>query len=477
MRINAWAAALLLITGCSGPDSPFESSDLFLTGVSIIDTVTGELLHGHTVVIRDERILAVEPSSGITVPMDARVLASGGYVVPGLWDMHMHALSDPDDAINRALPLLIANGITGIRDMASLLPGIAETRARLAADPELPAPDLYVSGLFLDGAKLPWYGDLPLVLDSAEAAEREVPKLVDAGVDFFKVYEQLPSDAYAAVIELAKNYGMPVAGHAPQAIGLSGAAQAGQRSIEHLSIPGLRDCITDPDDWFNRSINAKFTEGYDAYYQVIVDFAAAIDRPACQAAFKQMAQSGTFFTPTLVMEFNDRTRIDPQAIQYLPAASRDWCETTLQGTGTADPERRESAYAVWIELLGMVRNAGVRLLAGSDSANFCLTPGDSLHWELQRLVEAGLSPLEALQTATLNAAAAMDREDELGRVSAGYRADLLVLAENPLEDIRHLRQFAGVMRNGQWLEPEKLAQLKSQALAYAQASVREDTPE
>lgn len=295
-RLMATLAVVAASAGCTtAPASRLATeirpADTFITGVTIVDTVDGALRPNTTIVVRNDEIVAVAPAREIRRPPGARVIASRGYAIPGLWDMHVHALSDPDDAIARALPLFIANGVTGVRDMGSLVPGIVETRRRLAADPDAPAPRLYVSGPLLDGARLPWYGDLPLVLRTPEDVARELPRLRAAGIDFFKVYDQLPAPAYDAVIAWARAHDMPVAGHAVTAVGLAGAARAGQRSVEHLSLGTLGECTADRAAWFDRWLNAKFREGANAYFRVTLDFAEAVDWGRCDEMFAAMARS------------------------------------------------------------------------------------------------------------------------------------------------------------------------------------------
>ena len=267
---------LIALGGCAESEDQWLGSDRFLHEVTVIDVVEGAAISNQTIVIRDGRILAVRDAANVRVPDDAQILRSGGYVMPGLWDMHVHVLSDPDDAIERSFPLFIANGVTGVRDMGSVMPGITETRSRLAQDPSLPAPELFVAGPLLDGVKLPWYGDLPLVLEDAESAARELPRLLEQGVDFFKVYDQLGESAYDAVIAFAAENGVLVAGHAPESVGVLGAAQAGQSTIEHLSLFGLRECAAEPDAWFERAINAKFGGDYSDYYRTMSEFFEAI---------------------------------------------------------------------------------------------------------------------------------------------------------------------------------------------------------
>ncbi len=462
--LRAFQALLLispaLLSGCGAEDEPWLPSDRFLADVTVIDVVNGEARPNQTIVIRDDRIFVVRDARDIDVPAGTQVLSSGGYVVPGLWDMHVHALSDPDDAIHRALPLFILNGVTGVRDMGSLTSVIAETRARLSADTSLSSPELFVSGPLLDGVKLPWYGELPLVLEDPADVERELASLLEQGVDFFKVYGQLSRPAYDAVMAYAADNGVLVAGHAPDSVGLLGAAEAGQSTVEHLSLFSLRECVAEPQQWFERAINAKFSGDYGNYYRTTAAFFDVLDQQQCDEAYRAMAEAGVYFTPTLVMEFNDRARVDEEALAFLTPGSAGWCEQQLVSMDSAEPALRDEAYAAMQGQLARMRDAGVTLLAGSDTENNCLVPGFSLHWELEQMVEAGLQPADALRAATSDAADAIGRGEDSGRIHPGYRADLLVLDADPLLRIGNLRQIRGVMQNGRWYGQTELAELR-----------------
>lgn len=447
----------LLFSGCTSKEHNFLEDDLFLTGVTIIDVVDGSEVAKQTIAIRGGRIIEIVPDTQINLPSSAQILATGGYVVPGLWDMHVHTMTDPDVALDYFFPLFIANGVTGVRDMGSVVDGIVETRSRIESDASIVAPHLYVSGPLLDGQALPWYGDLPLVLKTAEDVNRELPKLKAAGMDFFKVYDALPAEAYDAVIAYGEAHNIPVAGHSPKGINLAGAGKAGQRTVEHLSPFGFRDCFADADEWFKRSIDAKFRQGAQAYYEVTQELFDELDRDSCWAAFKSMAEGGTRFSPTLVMELNDRSRVPEADLAYLQPSAREWCQAGLTGIDKANPELREKVYSGYGELLNEIRETGVTVIAGSDVPNNCLVPGFSLHWELERLVEVGFTPLEALQSATLHAADVMGRVEELGQVAPGYIADLVLLEENPLNDIDHLRSLQGVMSKGKWVNGDDRA--------------------
>lgn len=449
-RIATLVAAGALSACATGAN--YEASDIFIDDVSVVDVRDGQIERAQTIIVRDGDILDIQPSSDVIIPDGATVAASGGYAIPGLWDMHAHGLSDPDDAIDRVLPLFLQYGVTSYRDLGSLLPGIAETKQRLAADETLLAPDFYYSGPLLDGAKLPWYGDLPLVLKTEEDVARELPKLMEAGVDFFKVYDQLPQPAFEAVMAFAEAEQMQVAGHPPKPVGLTGAAKAGIDSIEHMSLFTLMECVEDPEMWFSRAIGTRFESTFDGYYITVTDFAEAIDWTVCDGAFDAMAEAGTWFVPTLVMEFNDRGRLVEADLIHLRDDQREWCDSRLAAADNADASKRDAAYSVFTDILQRMRDAGVGLLAGSDTQNNCLVPGASLHLEMAVMVDVGMSPLEALRSATLHPAEMMGEAARKGQVMPGFAADIVILENNPLEDIANTRSIKAVMKDGRLID-------------------------
>ncbi|MEM7432605.1 MAG: amidohydrolase family protein [Pseudomonadota bacterium] len=467
--------AILLITGltvaCDSPISQFEPDDQFILETTVIDVVNKSTQTDMAVVVRGNQIFAVLPMAEIRVPREANTVHRGGFVMPGLWDMHVHSLSDATAAVERRLPLYVAHGVTGIRDMGSIVSGVIETRDRLDADPTLIAPEIIAAGPLLDGVKLQWYGDLPLVLTDPVEVDAALSNLLDQGLDFFKVYDQLSTEVYDAILKYAAQREISVAGHPPWRVGITKAAQSGQKTFEHLSIFTFGDCVEEPREWFNRALNAKFgSDGYSGYYDVVLEFFALGQRENCNAAIQSLAANRSFVTPTLVMEMNDRSRVHSDDLVWLDATARPWCESTLQSIDKVEPSHREAAIGAFAAFANRLHQAGVRLLAGSDNPNYCLVAGASLHWELERLVEVGLNPMEALATATINPALLFGREASEGQVTHGFRANLLVLQANPVDDIRNTRRIAGVFIDGRWVGKAAIDQIKADSLPKAAAS-------
>lgn len=415
------------------------------------------------IVIDGDRIVAVEPEHEGAVA-GAVIDGAGAWASPGLWDAHIHALGDAEAAVARTLPLLVAHGVTGVRDMGAVPEKIVEVRARLAADPALARPRLYVSGPLLDGQALPWYGDLPLVLKTPEEVPPALARLKAQGMDFLKIYSGLKPEVLDAIGAEAGRLGLPTAGHVTLSAGLSGAARIGQRSVEHLSVSTFLECLPDDPGFFNRWVGSAFQSGYDALWDLELDFDRRADWARCDTKLGELAAAGTAFTPTLGMVFLDRAHTDMDALQWAEPRARDWCLQNLERVETADPARRAQAYDLYRRMLARVREAGLTILAGTDAPNFCLVAGSSLLVELELLVESGLTPAEAVEAATVAPARLMGRSADIGRVAPGFVADVLLTRANPYADVRAYRDLQWVVAAGRAHDAAALAAMKRAAV-------------
>lgn len=461
-----------IVVACSPPQetSAPPGAELVIRNVTVIDVETGNPLPDRTVWIGDGMVLSVAENDGDADAFEGRQIdGRGQFLIPGLWDLHVHAMSDPDDAIGRILPLFVAHGVTGVRDMGAVMSGLVATRERLAEDTTLVHPEIVAGGPLLDGQALPWYGDLPLVLTTPDEVASALADLAAAGVDFFKVYDGLSPEVYEAIVAEAANLDRLVAGHIPRAVGLAGVTSARQHTIEHMTPSTFAACVADPQSYFDRSLETRFSGNYDGYFQNLIDwFEEAQDSPACNAAITAMGEADMRLTATLVMEVFATDSIDRAALQYFPAGGREWCETNLQGIDSADAGLRDAAHDALFAFTARLRESGVTVLAGSDTPNFCNVPGPSLHWELERLVAAGLSPGDVLRLATREAAETAQRP-AYGRIVAGAAASVVLLNENPLEDIGAVRAISHVIHDGQ--VHDRVA-LDAMLLAAAEAAGR-----
>jgi imidazolonepropionase-like amidohydrolase len=393
---------------------------LAVTHVTVIDCTGAAPKANSTVLISGGRITAVTPSDSTIVPPNTRTIdGTGKFLIPGLWDMHGHLT----DATDSAFPLLILNGVTGVRDMGGDLAQIDRWRAEIAQGTRV-GPHIIRAGPFVDGPK-PGVSNR-LTVRTPEEARQAVHQLKVEGVDFIKVHNALPPAAFFALMDEAHKEHIPVAVHLPQGVSSAEASDAGVASLEHI------ETINESAMW-RKGATAKTVE-------------QAVDEnlgPAGQQLFQTFVKNGTWYVPTLV------------------AYQRGFM------LWSNDPESLEPRIEVMrkqITLVGMMHKAGVRILAGSDFSDWGMVPGIDLHNELALLVEAGFTPLEALQTATLNPAKFLGKTDTYGTVQPGRVADLVLLDQNPIEDISHTRKINAVILSGTYFP---VAAITAQALLDA----------
>lgn len=394
------------------------SATVALTHVNVIDVVSGEVRPDMTVVVADGRISSVEAAASARVSPSAQVHdAAGAFVIPGLWDMHVHWLDDD------YVPLFIANGVTGIRIMWGA-PQHQQWRRAIERG-KMIGPRLVIGSAIIDGPNPVW--PRSVVAANAKEGRAAVDAAIREGAEFIKVYSRLPRDAYFAIAEESKRRGVPFAGHVPNAVSTEEASDAGQASIEHLT--GIRRDL------------------------------GRFDAQKAAALFERFRRNHTWQVPTLTVLRSNAYRSDSAylgdpRLRYLPADMvRRWQNAAAETSRSpAEIENGHQIYRREVDIVGAMYRAGVDLLAGTDVSNpFCL-PGFSLHDELALLVDAGLTPLDALRTATLNPARFLKRESESGSVDAGKAADLVVLDANPLTDIRNTTKIRAVVAAGRYYD-------------------------
>jgi imidazolonepropionase-like amidohydrolase len=430
---------------------------LSITHVTVIDTVTGKTQPDTTVMIEGNRITGIALSTSITPKAGQIVNGSGEYLIPGLWDMHTHVYFDSTaaDGSDLVLPLFLANGITGIRDMGSKLDQVLEARDQINAHTLL-GPRMVVSGPMLDGPKSTYKAAIPIV--TPEDGRKAVDMLKSRGVDFVKVQSGVPRDAYFAIAEEAKKVGIPFEGHVPDAVRASEAVAAGQVTFEHLI--GIFEASSPDEDKYltGKKTVGMFLETYD---------------PAREANIIQLlAKNHVWQCPTLYWERGqwlvdaiDYTKDPDLAYAGHSWVTKQWPESQasiLKSLDTDPLPVRERFVDHELDIVRKLHAANVPFLAGTDTpAGVDVIPGVSLHLELQRFVAAGFTPFEALQTATLNPADFYNRRSDYGTVEIGRIADLVLLQANPLENIANTRKIAGVVTDGHYLSGADLEQLRN----------------
>jgi imidazolonepropionase-like amidohydrolase len=434
-----------------------QESILAITHVNVIDGTGTPVLADMTVTVQSNRISQVGKSGTTSVPKAARVVdGRGKYLIPGLWDMHVHEIFGewlPED--EKIIPLLfVANGVTGVRDMGGDLEPLKRWRARIAAG-QLIGPRMIIAGPMLDGP-VPQFPSSAPVKDAADG-RKIVDELQKNGADFIKIQSLVPRDGYFAAADEAKKVGIVFAGHVPDKVRATEASNAGQKSVEHLT-GVFEGCSTVEDEL----MAAPRGPGRGR-------FLSTYDPERAKALIALFVKNQTWQVPTLYWERGEwlieQTNSSPDPLaKYAPAAWRDrtWPMFTrdiLKGWSTDPLADREKFFQAELKMVGDMNKAGVPILAGTDTAaGVRVYPGFSLHEELELLVQAGLTPMQALQASTANAAKYLGLADT-GTIETGKRADLVLLDSDPLQDIKNTRKIQSVILAGRYFSRADLDHL------------------
>ncbi len=426
---------------------PVPRRTIAIENAQIVDVRSGRTLAPRTVLIVDGMIDAIGEPESIAIPPSAqRVEGRGRFLLPGLVDMHVHLFNNssrrpPNDW---TFPLFVVNGVTGIREMRSepaQIATVADWRAKVSRG-ELIAPHILAAGVAVRG-------------DSVESARRQVREAQAAGADFIKMFSTVPEAHWRAIIDEARTAKIPVAGHTPYWIRLVEAAQAGQRTNEHLT-QGFEASTAREAHWIAGRDGLTW-EQLDALLtakepEMLQDFDAA----ACARMAAALAQAGQAQVPTLVLLHLEQAgaregfREDPRW-KYLRSDEHVRWEQGLASRTAADDEQSARRWAVSRKIVAAMNAAGVHILTGTDTPMPLNYPGYSLHQELALLVECSLSPAEALRAATLWPAELLGLGESQGAVEVGKRADLVLLSADPLADIRNTQQIHAVILDGRLL--------------------------
>jgi imidazolonepropionase-like amidohydrolase len=425
------------------------AASIVITHVAVINPGSSSVQLNRTVVITGDRIRSVSDAAGFQPPNNARVIdGSGQYLLPGLWDMHVHSAFGDWFPGGRdiILPLFVANGVTGVRDMGGDVPVLQKWRQEIA-DGQIIGPRMIISGPMLDGylpnGKLRFPSSLAIT--SPASAIAAVDSLKKQGVDFIKVQSVISHDDYLAAAAEAHKQGLPIVGHVPDKVRIEEVVKAGQKSIEHL-MGIFEGCSTEENQFIRGEGNLKL-------------LLTTQDKKRCDSLFKLLAENQTWQVPTLAWQrggtFLDQRDLKHQPLdKYVPAYWRDvtWRRFTeeMMPDLLRDPlALRQEYFTRNLQMVGGLHHAGVPFMAGTDTApGVYIMPGFSLHDELANFVEAGFTPMESLQTATSNPVIFLGMEASLGSVEPGKIADLVLLSANPLSDIRNTQKITAVIARG-----------------------------
>jgi imidazolonepropionase-like amidohydrolase len=453
------AACCLVLASCAAvpPQRGAEPSTL-IRDVTVIPMDRPGSLPRQDVLVSGGRIVAMGRTGTVRAGAGDRTIEGRGkYLMPGLWDMHSHALMGGAGPAREALSLYLAHGVVGVRDIGSTLEDLAAAKRALPTGTEL--PHLIASGPVLDGPKQPWQQKVVLALNSVDEARAGAEKVADAGADFLKIYNNLSPAQFAAVTEVAGRRGLSFAGHVPFKLSLEQVSAAGQKSIEHAGFQLIKDCTPDGEKATPAILNAWIKEGYPGRFEETSRWWAKRRQAECAALYARMAERQTWVTPTLTNEIQGGRWATPYDLSLLPPDRLKACESNLESVNS-EPASRDAADRDLFNLVRDLHEAGVPLLAGTDTPNSCMAYGSSLHKELEMLRHSGLSHWEVLKTATVNPARFLGRTDE-GVVRKGAVANLLLLDADPLSDVSNTRMISGVLLGGRWHDGAQLAKLRS----------------
>jgi imidazolonepropionase-like amidohydrolase len=446
MKKISFLALIICVFACSNNSK--TEVDILIDRANVIDVKTGELLANQQIGIRNDTILFIrEAGNNSDYTATKTIDATDKYVIPGLWDMHVH-FRGGDELIEEnknLLPLFVANGITGVREAGGdMTTDIFKWRAAIK-EGSMIGPKIYTSGPKLDGPKATWAGSIPVT--TKEEVIQAVDSLENMGVDFIKIYDsRISKEAYIWIIEEAKKRGITTSGHMPFTVMLKDAVTAGLGSVEHLYYI-LKGASTQ-----EKEITQDVINGKAGFWGSMDKLIATYDDIQASRVFELLKDNNTYVTPTKhignTLSYLDRDNHEnDEYLQYVGEGIIETYKGRVRSAMRANEkavEERHQLNSTFASLIPKMQAAGVSLLAGSDSgaSNSYVYQGISLHQELAALVAAGLTPAEALRTATINGAKFLKVEDYYGSIEVGKSSDLLILDANPLEKIDNTQRIS-----------------------------------
>lgn len=447
-----------------------SSGNIVIRNVAVVDVQRNKVEANRDVIVKGDRIASVQAGGTASAPKDGRVVdGAGKFLMPGLWDFHVHVFSMPGEE-DLALPMYIVNGVTGIRDAGAFrkLPEMQKIAASIDRG-ERVGPRIVLAGAMIDGPPGSWPDQL--VARNAEEGRARVRESKAAGWTFVKSYSLLSVETYLAIADESKRLRLPLYGHIPESVPLQTAIDAGHRSIEHFGRV-TQACSTAEATMVAANAGALRSDSPLASLMTVMAGHNKTtldhwDEMLCQRVAAKLARAGVAVMPSLMVSdfyVGKDPAPDDVRMRSVPKAVRaqwgqgDWRRQQMSAELLALAPK---SIALDWKTFKLAHDAGVSMLAGTDAsyANPFIFHGYTLHDELARYVEAGLTPQQALMTATVNPGRFLGRSDLGGYVGRGQRADLLLLDANPLQDIRATRRIDAVIANGRLFERKDLNRL------------------
>jgi imidazolonepropionase-like amidohydrolase len=457
--MHRWLSYTVVLIGAAiGNDASAQNADAVVRNVTVIDVEAGKAVPAQTVVVAGGRIVAMHAGTGNGLTATTVIDGTGKFLIPGLFDAHVHLTP----SVECFGPMLIANGVTCVRDTGAATDVIISLREQ-AAKGEIDSPDIVCTGAIIDGDPPVWPFSEPC--DTPEEARAAVRKLNDAGVDQIKVYSLLAPEVYLAAIDEAHKVGLKVTGHIPNTVTLDEAIRAKQDCIEHMmGMEKLLSELSGDDDGERNPIWSNF-EGFLKYDKV--------DKAKLRERLKVIREAGTTYCPTVVVMqglasgAKDEAASDAR-MKYVPHTIRGfWSQPHYKGFG----EWAGQAVPAMTALIGELHRAGIPLLVGTDLANPYVFAGEAVHQEMRNFQESGVPAIDVLRAATIVPAKFCGVDDRLGSIAPGKTASLVLLRASPLDDVSNVSQIEGVMLRGKWLDRAALDAMQAEVVEFVEASL------
>jgi imidazolonepropionase-like amidohydrolase len=470
------ALAIVLFNGTAlarlKADHASTSGVTAFVGVTVIPMDAPHVLKDQVVLVSGDRITDMGASGSIRVPKDARRIDGHGlFLMPGLADMHAHFLEEKD----AYFPLYFASGVTTVRLM-SVTPEWISLRDDINRGKRL-GPTLLMAGPLIDGNPPQWHGSD--VATTPEEARKIVQRQKKEGYDFVKVFDNLTVRSYDAVVEEAHRLHIPVVGHVPRPGGLEHVWKVPLASIEHLD--GFLHQLQRQGSPFEHLTVVPANLGHHIWPPP--KFFNNVDEARIPEVAAATAKSGAWVVPTLVMPLNVLPPNEVAAafqrptVRYATPYLRGWWRMGVEGVSTEeDWAAIRRGKELRLKIVRALHDAGVPLLIGTDTPHAFVVPGFAVHDEIQFFVNAGLTPYEAISAATVNVGKFLSKPKTIGIVAPGAQADLILLKDNPLDDVKNLARTAGVMYHGRWLSQEDLQRGLDESVAKYKQKDKTATP-
>ena len=460
---------------CQPTDVVFQNA-ICIENISVIDPEKG-LIRDQTVVIRDGRIIKVAPSNELHLSTDNEIIDGiDKFMIPGLWDAHIH-FAYIEELAPRMFDLFIAYGVTSVRDIGGEVGFVMKCREKALSNPT-GAPRVMIAGPLIDG--MPnvydgsdvWHPPLSVGMASVEEVIDMVNELDSLGVDMLKAYEMLSPDQFRTITRMGKEKGLKVTGHVPLSMDVISASNAGLNSIEHLKNLEF-SCASNAGELLEER-SSMLASGKDDTGGVLRSRIHRAQQPIAienydenkaQEVLDVLAKNQTWQIPTLAINIASTRQFFKapewqESFEYLPDSIGQRWKLNVEALMGSEVSEFSHKYAEWkMDMVDKIYHRGIDIMAGTDCPILYLTPGLSLHQELALLVEAGLSPLDAIKAATINPARYFNLENELGSIQENRWADLVILDANPLEDINNTKRIHAVVKQGKYFDRNDLDEM------------------